>query len=142
MELLAESQDSIKIKLTSTNTSRTDTLLFYTPTEESFCVTVISIDLIEVGTNKEHSYFPCTEIADLDHILLNKTNSVLIPPSDSFSFDLSLDKKRISPHLKKGRYRMKASLYYGYGNFKLESATKYTVYRGTKASNDVSINVK
>jgi hypothetical protein len=142
MELLSESRDSIKIKITSTNTSRTDTLLFYTPTESSFCVTVLSIDFNQVGTNKGHSYFPCNEMVDLDHILLNKTNSVLIPSSDSYSFIMSLDKKGISPHLKKGKYRMKASLYHGYGNFKLESDTKFSIFRGNTTSNDVIIDGK
>jgi hypothetical protein len=142
LEVLLETRDSIKIKITSTNTSTTDTLIFYTPTEESFCVTVINIDFIQIGTNKEHSYFPCDWIADLDHILLNNSNSVLIPPSDSFSFNMSLDKKGIRPHLKKGKYRMKASLNYGYGNFKLESDSKHSVFNGNATSNDLVVTSK
>ncbi len=139
LEVQSETRDSIKINITSTNTSTTDTLIFYTPTESSFCVRVINIDFIQVGTNKEHSYFPCDWISDLDHILLNNSNSVLIPPSDSFSFIMNLNKQEISPHLKRGKYKMKASLNYGYGNFKLESDSKHSVFHGNVTSNDLVV---
>lgn len=139
LELLSESKDAINIRLTSTNTSSIDTLLFYKPTAESFCATVISIDFRQTGTNKEHAYYPCTEILDLDHILLHKSNSILIPPTDAYVFEISLKKKEISPYLIKGEYSMQASLYYGYGNFKSVLEPKYSIYRGTTTSNEVLI---
>lgn len=138
IEVLSKNEDNIAIRFILTNIS-SDTILFYKPVEQSICMSILNIAFIEVGNLNKHEYFPCEEIMDIDQIILYQSNSVLIVPKGSYSSVININRKNISPYLKKERYKLLVSLNYENGNFEAGSNMGYLIYRGTTISNEVTI---
>ena len=104
IQLLSQNKRGMKILITATNTSDKDSILFYTPIEESICMSLLNINFIGSETGEIHEYFPCTWMTDIDQITLGKYNSVILKPGEPFLLELKMKLKDISPYLKNNKY--------------------------------------
>lgn len=141
IHLLSQNKSTITLKLTSTNRSSNDTILFYVPEESMLCMSLLQINFVNIQNGDNHEYSPCTTIYDIDRILLDKENSFLLLPNDSDSVNMELKLKDVSPYLKKGRYKVIVSLAYEYRNLEhqLDSELDYPIFRGAVKSNEIEI---
>jgi len=137
IKLLSQNKREIKILITATNTNEKDSILFYTPIEESICMSLLNINFIESETAKIHEYFPCTWMTDIDQITLGKYNSVILKPGESYLLELKMKLKEIAPFLKNTKYFIEANLSYEYGNF--VSELKHEIFKGIVKSNRIEI---
>lgn len=140
IKLLSKKDSAIKLLITASNTSEINTLLFYKPTEKSFCMSLIDIFFIGRQTGKRHEYDKCKVIYDIDQITLDIKNSILILPGESFQIEIKINLKDISPSLENAEYFIETNLSYEYGNFVSES--EYKIFKGFAKSNRILINNK
>lgn len=138
IQLISETDSTIDISITATNTSEKDTILFYKFESKSICMGILNIDFIEANNGKIYEYSPCAWVTDIDRIILGDKNSVVLKPRESYKHVFNMNLNQVSPYIKKGKYFLEANIIYEYGNF--ESELPYEIFRGSSISDRIEIN--
>lgn len=95
-------KSDIIVSMVISNNSE-ETIKTYIPQINDFCNGIIKITFNDITKpQSNHNFFPCNWIGDLDIIILNDSNCIILNSNDSYQHKLIINKKYISPKLKKG----------------------------------------
>jgi hypothetical protein len=121
-------------------TNISDTLITtYLPHKEDICLSVLKICITDKQTGKEYDYFPCTSIADLDHIVLDSLNTISLNSQDSYEQKFIIPRKKFK-HVwrKKDNYQLYVGWYFHYVRFECPFSN---VFNESIESNKIDISI-
>ncbi|SFQ78704.1 hypothetical protein [Hymenobacter arizonensis] len=111
---------------------------FYKPTTWDYCARLSFLRLQDVKTRMTVSYFPCTYVADLDHVPLTAANTVVLGPKAAYAFTQYVKASHLRPGLVRGHtYTVYFSLSHQY----LCGGRDCRAFQGSLRSNPVTLTI-